>query len=63
MRLDKKKERLVEEVHRLAELWLIDVKSLGNQTAYSESMLDVLLKKTDEIKEILEKQYGERVQN
>lgn len=61
MRLDKKKERLVEEVHILAELWLNDVKSLGNQTAYSDSILDSLLKKTDEIKEILEKQYGQGV--
>ena len=63
MKLDKQKERKVEELHQLAELWLKDVKALGNQTAYSESILDSILKRAHEIESILEKQYGKEKTN
>lgn len=58
MNLDKKEERLMEELHQLVEFWLRDVKSLGNQTAYSDSILDSVLKKADEIRGIAEAQFG-----
>lgn len=63
MKLDKQKERKVEELYQLAEFWLRDVKSLGNQTAYSEDILNSILKKAREIETILEKQYGKGKKN
>ncbi|MBQ2619770.1 MAG: hypothetical protein IJF84_00355 [Thermoguttaceae bacterium] len=62
MKLDKKKERLMEELNQLSAIWLKDVKSLGNQTAYSEDILRSVLKKAHEIESVLDKQYGSCVQ-
>ena len=58
MKLDKKKQRLVAELRHLTWVWLKDVKSVGNQTAWSDDVLDAILKKAAEIQEVVNKQFG-----
>lgn len=60
--MEKTTEDRIEQMEELAGMvngWLVDVRSLGNETAYSDSYIDKIYSKAKEIKEQLEDELDE----
>lgn len=58
MKNDIKIKSLVEELNRQTSNWLNEVKSLGNQCAYTDRMLEDITKTANIIKKLHEERFN-----